>query len=105
MPEAARKHRRSDTKNASRRPPAVREIETPPRPELDLRTPGQPWPQRRLEGKALRVHKRREAHGGWKAARDRPDLLELLEISNAGRQEDLVPLRMGRMAASPFAFL
>ena len=35
----------------------------------------------------------------------RPDPLKLLAESNKGRQEHLVPLRMGRMAASPFAFL
>jgi hypothetical protein len=35
----------------------------------------------------------------------RPDPLKLLTASNKGRQAHLVPLRMGRMAASPFTFL
>ena len=35
----------------------------------------------------------------------RPDPLKLMAESNKGRQKDLVPLRMGRMAASPFTFL
>ncbi|HEX4771013.1 MAG TPA: DUF2252 domain-containing protein [Bryobacteraceae bacterium] len=58
-----------------------------------------------MQGKALRDQTPREGHAKWKAANDRPDPLELLELSNAGREKDLVPLRMGRMAASPFAFL
>ncbi|MBT8226955.1 MAG: DUF2252 domain-containing protein [Dactylosporangium sp.] len=36
---------------------------------------------------------------------DRPDPVALLVAGNAGRRADLVPLRFGRMAASPFAFL
>jgi uncharacterized protein (DUF2252 family) len=31
--------------------------------------------------------------------------MKLMAQSNQGRQEHLVPLRMGRLAASPFAFL
>jgi uncharacterized protein (DUF2252 family) len=105
MPEAARRHRSSDIKNARKHIPAAKELETPTRREFDLRAPGQPWSQRRLQGKALRDQTPREGHAKWKAANDRPDPLELLELSNAGREKDLVPLRMGRMAASPFAFL
>ena len=55
-------------------------------------------------GQALRERTPREAHAGWQAAEDRPDPIDILRTSNHGRQEDLVPLRMGRMAASPFAF-
>lgn len=105
MPEATQRHRRSVGKSSSRHVPSVTEVEAPPRREFDLRAPGQPWTQRRLQGKALRDQTPREGHGAWKAAKDRPDPLELLELSNAGRQKDLVPLRMGRMAASPFTFL
>lgn len=39
------------------------------------------------------------------SGRGRPDPLQLLAASNKGRQADLIPLRMGRMAASPFTFL
>ncbi|MFC4372767.1 DUF2252 domain-containing protein [Nocardia halotolerans] len=35
---------------------------------------------------------------------DRPSVLEFIEASNRGRLEQLVPLRIGRMAASPFTF-
>ena len=41
----------------------------------------------------------------WTPAPDRPDPVAILEAGNQGRQEELIPLRMGRMAASPFAFL
>jgi uncharacterized protein (DUF2252 family) len=75
------------------------------RRNFDLRDAGQPWTERRQQGKDLRNRIPRESHAGWKPAKDRPDPLDLLESSNAGRQKDLIPLRMGRMAASPFAFL
>src|SRR5690348_3659961 len=74
-------------------------------PPFDLRNPKEPWPQRRAKGKALRSTVPREGHSGWKPAKNRPSPLDLLDRSNAGRLEDLVPLRMGRMAESPFAFL
>lgn len=74
-------------------------------PSLDLRHPGELWMRRRLQGKAIRSRTPRESHAAWKPVKDRPNPLELLDTSNAGRQKDLVPLRMGRMAESPFAFL
>lgn len=56
-------------------------------------------------GQALRAECPRESHADWSAPADRPDPLKLIAQSNRGRQPHLVPLRMGRMAASPFAFL
>jgi uncharacterized protein (DUF2252 family) len=64
-----------------------------------------PWEARRAEGKALRRAVPRESHAEWKPGKNRTDPLKLLAQSNKGRQPQLVPLRMGRMAASPFAFL
>jgi uncharacterized protein (DUF2252 family) len=64
-----------------------------------------PWKQRHAQGKELRRAVPRESHAEWKAHKQRPDPLQLLAASNEGRQKHLVPLRMGRMAASPFAFL
>ncbi len=72
---------------------------------LDLHVAGEPWERRREQGKALRAHTPRESHAEWKPPTDRPDPLDLIEQSNRGREKDLIPLRMGRMAASPFAFL
>jgi uncharacterized protein (DUF2252 family) len=82
----------------------AKEIETA-LPVFDLRKPGEPWTQRRLKGKALRSRTPRESHSKRRSAKNRPDPLELIESSNVGRQKELVPLRMGRMAESPFAFL
>jgi uncharacterized protein (DUF2252 family) len=64
-----------------------------------------PWEERRATGKNLRRAAPRESHAEWKPHKNRPDPLKLLAESNKGRQENLVPLRMGRMASSPFAFL
>ncbi len=72
---------------------------------FDLRVPGDPWENRRNKGKALRLQTPREVHGEWKPAQGRPNPLALLAKSNEGRQPDLIPLRMGRMAASPFTYL
>ncbi|HYV34635.1 MAG TPA: DUF2252 family protein, partial [Gemmataceae bacterium] len=57
------------------------------------------------KGRALRERAPREAHAEWTPAPARPDPVAILVAGNQGRQENLVPLRMGRMAASPFAFL
>lgn len=55
-------------------------------------------------GKALRVSCPRESHAGFHAAADRIDPIELLIQTSQGRIEHLVPIRYGRMMASPFAF-
>ncbi len=74
-------------------------------PKFDLGSEMVPWEQRRDEGKVLRRAVPRESHATWKPGAKRPDPLKLLAQSNKGRQAQLVPLRMGRMATSPFAFL
>ena len=56
-------------------------------------------------GKALRKEVPRERHAEWKSPAQRPSGADFVIAGNAGRQQDLVPLRMGRMAVSPFAFL
>ncbi len=55
-------------------------------------------------GKAARAAVPRRALGAWRPAADRPDPIELLRAQDARRQQDLVPIRWGRMSASPFAF-
>ena len=74
-------------------------------PTFDLGTKMVAWKQRHAEGKELRRAIPRESHAAWTPGKARPDPLKLLAISNKGRQAHLIPLRMGRMAASPFAFL
>jgi uncharacterized protein (DUF2252 family) len=72
---------------------------------FDLGTTMVPWEQRRAQGKTLRHKVTRESHARWEPGKNRPDPLKLLALNNEGRQKHLIPLRMGRMAASPFAYL
>jgi uncharacterized protein (DUF2252 family) len=72
---------------------------------LNLREPLPTVEQLHAQGKAIRTRIPRETHGQWKPEPSRTDVLKLIQQSNVGRQQNLVPLRMGRMSASPFAFL
>ncbi len=56
-------------------------------------------------GKAVRRAVPRRAHAGFEADGERPEVVAVVEESNRGRIAGLTPIRMGRMAASPFAFL
>src|SRR5262245_58420237 len=56
------------------------------------------------EGKSLRDKCSRQSHAVWKAPRNRPDPVSLLEKSSKGRIPSLVPIRYGRMMQSPFTF-
>jgi uncharacterized protein (DUF2252 family) len=60
--------------------------------------------ERAAAGKAARTDAPRSGHGDWAPATDRPDPVELLEAQATSRVGQLVPLRYGRMLASPFAF-
>ncbi|MDF3300977.1 DUF2252 domain-containing protein [Streptomyces sp. K1PA1] len=64
----------------------------------DGRTPKQ-------EGKALRSRVPRSAHARFEVDAARPDAVTAVEESNLGRIPELTPIRVGRMAATPFAFL
>jgi uncharacterized protein (DUF2252 family) len=55
-------------------------------------------------GKQARAHCPRSAHASWEPPRNRSDPIDLLEVQAATRIPDLVPIRYGRMLASPFAF-
>ncbi|WP_162467161.1 DUF2252 domain-containing protein [Streptomyces cavernae] len=66
------------------------------------------WPPKdspKEEGRALRASVPRSAHGQLPAEDDRPDPVAAVEESSRGRIPELIPIRVGRMAASPFAFL
>ena len=56
------------------------------------------------EGRAARAHVPRSSHAEWEPAPHRPDPIDLLEEQAETRVPELVPLRYGRMSASPFAF-
>ncbi|MGW6272561.1 DUF2252 domain-containing protein [Streptomyces sp. NPDC055060] len=57
------------------------------------------------EGKALRARVSRASHEWFAEDAGRPEPVAAVEESNRSRLPDLTPIRMGRMAASPFAFL
>ncbi|MEU9333255.1 DUF2252 domain-containing protein [Streptomyces sp. NPDC048290] len=57
------------------------------------------------EGKALRERVPRAAHALLDIDAGRPDAVAAVEESNRGRIAELAPIRVGRMAATPFAFL
>ncbi|GGY28920.1 hypothetical protein GCM10010384_39860 [Streptomyces djakartensis] len=66
------------------------------------------WPpvgSPRDEGKALRGSVPRRAHATLGLDASRPDAVSAVEESGRGRLPELTPLRVGRMAATPFAFL
>ncbi|MFD3484619.1 DUF2252 domain-containing protein [Streptomyces sp. NPDC058665] len=56
-------------------------------------------------GKALRQRVPRSSHDSLVLSASRPDAVRAVEESGRGRVPELTPLRVGRMAASPFAFL
>src|SRR5215213_10202856 len=60
--------------------------------------------ERRAQGKEARNRTPPASHTQWAAAADRPDPVALLEEQNLTREPDLVPVRHGRMLASPFTF-
>src|SRR6201990_1237925 len=60
--------------------------------------------ERVAKGKAARSVSPRSAHAEWGPATDRADPITILERQAATRVPELVPIRYGRMAASPFAF-
>ncbi|MFB6841204.1 DUF2252 domain-containing protein [Streptomyces sp. NPDC056361] len=61
--------------------------------------------ERAALGKAARKRVSRSSHGRWIPSSQRPDPVQVLEREAVDRLTDLAPLRYGRMAASPFAFL
>ena len=60
--------------------------------------------ERAARGKAARSEVPRDRHAEFDPPKDRPDPLALLEEQARTRVPELVPIRWGRMMASPFAF-
>ncbi|MFC5805250.1 DUF2252 domain-containing protein [Streptomyces formicae] len=56
-------------------------------------------------GRSVRKQVPRSSLGSWIPGADRPDPLDILEEQARSRVPELVPIRYGRMAASPFAYL
>ncbi|KUL45816.1 hypothetical protein ADL22_11625 [Streptomyces sp. NRRL F-4489] len=62
-------------------------------------------PSAKAVGRALRERLPRGEQAALRIAAGRPDAVAAVEESNAGRLPELTAIRVGRMAASPFAFL
>jgi uncharacterized protein (DUF2252 family) len=60
--------------------------------------------ERAEHGRQAREHTPLDSHAGWRPASDRADAVALLVEQNLTRDQDLVPVRHGRMMASPFTF-
>src|SRR3954451_22709366 len=60
--------------------------------------------ERAEHGRQAREHTPLDSHTGWRPAADRPDPVAVLDDQNRTREPDLVPVRHGRMMASPFTF-
>ncbi|CAB4609244.1 unannotated protein [freshwater metagenome] len=60
--------------------------------------------ERRQLGRDRRKVAQRSSHAGWVAPPTRRDPFAILDDQNRRRFPDLIPLRWGRMAASPFTF-
>ena len=60
--------------------------------------------ERESAGKEARSHAPRSCHADWEPHAQRPDPVETLVRQDATRVPQLVPIRHGRMLASPFAF-
>ncbi len=69
-------------------------------PPHEVLTP-QEW---HAEGRTRRAKVPRLSHAAWVSPSDRPDPITILEQQAGKRVPDLVPIRYGRMAASPFAY-
>jgi uncharacterized protein (DUF2252 family) len=55
-------------------------------------------------GRAMRKEVPPGSHGDWEPAADRPDPVAVLVAQGKSRVQDLLPIRYGRMAESPFGF-
>jgi uncharacterized protein (DUF2252 family) len=60
--------------------------------------------ERAAAGRAARSAARRSSHADWEPRPDREDPVAILKRQARSRVQELVPIRYGRMAASPFAF-
>src|SRR6202161_4731615 len=60
--------------------------------------------QRAARGRAARKQAPRTSHAGFTTSAERPDPISILAAQDETRVPELVPIRYGRMLASPFAF-
>jgi uncharacterized protein (DUF2252 family) len=70
-----------------------------------LRRPARPRSERYELGRSLRDRAPRSGLSAWQAPDDRADPVQQIVEAHEGRVSWLIPVRVGRMAASPYAFL
>jgi uncharacterized protein (DUF2252 family) len=70
-----------------------------------LRRAAAPRAERYEVGRSLRDHSPRSEMAHWRAPAGRPDPVAQVVDSHFGRVPYLIPVRIGRMIASPYAFL
>ena len=70
-----------------------------------LRRRSTPRSERYAIGRGLRSRVPRSSLGVWRAPANRPDVVEQINKSDEGRLDWLIPVRVGRMVASPYGFL
>jgi uncharacterized protein (DUF2252 family) len=58
----------------------------------------------RSRGREWREVTSRSSHAQWSPPKERPDPVDILQEQARTRVQDLIPIRYGRMAASPFAY-
>ena len=83
---------------------AARKASTAAEVALPDQTYTQSVPQRLAMAKQLRADCSRKSLGGWHTPTKRADPIDILIGNCEGRVPNLVPIRYGRMMASPFAF-
>jgi uncharacterized protein (DUF2252 family) len=74
-------------------------------PYSSLRQRPAPRAERYELGRSLRHKVPRRALGEWRVEPGRPDPVQQIMQSHEGRVDRLVPIRVGRMIASPYGFL
>jgi uncharacterized protein (DUF2252 family) len=74
-------------------------------PYASLRTRSTPRTERYALGKGLRQQVPRSALGDWSEPDKRRNPVDLINESHQGRLDWLIPVRVGRMVASPYGFL
>jgi uncharacterized protein (DUF2252 family) len=96
--------RKPAARTAPQRRGAGRRTATLKEARLPKQSHGLPHAERLAAGKALREREPRGVAACWEPDARRADPVDLLVASSAGRVPELVPIRYGRMMASPFTF-
>ncbi|MFL5333294.1 MAG: DUF2252 domain-containing protein [Geminicoccaceae bacterium] len=72
---------------------------------VSLRQPATPRRERYAIGRSLRKRVPRSALGRWRVPGSRADPVQQIIATHEGRLDRLIPIRVGRMIASPYGFL